>query len=263
MMAEPSPPDGIPGEVPDFGDLVDMNSFYGYGPDGIGTSYVTADRAWRFSPTIPAWMQEGTYEYEDNTGEFSGEPWETRRGRFWAVLGGGTAGDGFGSKDVVRWKVPESLSTPGAEYSTHAFDLFAALPWWELRPSGTDEGFAGVDLVPAGAGTWGELDYITSGSTADGQWLLAYVPVTGDGARTFTVDMSALSGPARLAGSIRRPGTTSPSRTASSTTRVGPATSRRPANVMTGPTTGCSCSTPADRRAAARSRPPASTRRPT
>jgi hypothetical protein len=33
--------------------------------------------------------------------------------------------------------------------------------------------------------------------TVDGEWLLAYVPVTDDGARTFTVDMSALSGPAR------------------------------------------------------------------
>jgi hypothetical protein len=197
MMAETSPPDGIPSEVPDFGDLIDLNSFYGYGPHGTGTAYETADRAWRLSPAIPAWMQEGTYEYEDNTGEFAGEPWETRRGRFWAVLGGGTAGDGFGSRDSVRWRVPDALSTPGADYSSHAFDLFATLPWWELRPSGTDDGFAGIDLIPSGVGTWGELDYITSAMTVDGEWLLAYVPVTDDGARTFTVDMSALSGPAR------------------------------------------------------------------
>ena len=62
------PPDSIPGEVPDFGPIVDQNSFYGYGPDGIGTVYETADRAWKATPTRPAWMQEGTYEYERQLG---------------------------------------------------------------------------------------------------------------------------------------------------------------------------------------------------
>ena len=198
FMAEPSSPDGIPGEVPDFGRVVDLNSFYGYGPGGEGPVYETADRAWRLSPRKPAWMQEGTYEHEDNTGHFSGEPWETRRGRFWSVLGGGTAGDGFGSRDVWQWQdVPDSLSTPGADYSTHAFDLLASLPWWELRPSGTDPGYAGATLIAGGQGTWGESDYISSALTADHEWLLAYVPVTDTGARAFRVSMSAMAAPAR------------------------------------------------------------------
>ena len=51
--------------------------------------------------------------------------------------------------------------------------------------------------MPAGAGRWGELDYITSAITSTGDWLLAYAPVTEQGERTFAVDMSALSGPAR------------------------------------------------------------------
>jgi hypothetical protein len=198
FMAEPSPPDELPGDHPDFGPVVDQNSFYGYGPEGIGTVYETADRAWRSTPTRPAWMQEGTYEYENNWSHFSGEPWDTRRGRFWSVLAGGTAGDGFGSRDVWQWQnIPDSLNTPGAEYSRYAFELFATLPWWELEPSGTDDGFAGIDLVPSGAGTWGQLDYITSAITAGHDWLLAYVPVTEQGPRTFTVDMAAMSGPAR------------------------------------------------------------------
>jgi hypothetical protein len=200
FLAETSPPDGIPGEVPDFGDLVDQNSFYGYGPDGDGAVYVTADRAWDAVPVKPAWMQEGTYEYEDNVGTFSGEPWDTRRARFWSVLAGGTAGDGFGSRDVWRWKdIPASLDSPGASYSTWAFDLFASMPWWELMPSGTAPGKAGVDLVTQGQGTWGELDYVTSAITEDHRWLLAYVPVTEEGARTLTVDMSAMAGESRAA----------------------------------------------------------------
>ncbi len=198
FMAEPNPPDEIPGEHADFGPVVDMNSFYGYGPDGIGTTYETARRAWNLTPIKPAWMQEGTYEFENNWGHYSGEPWDTRRGRFWAVLAGGTAGDGFGSRDVWQWKdIPASLDTPGAAESTYAFDLFASMPWWSLRPSGDDPGAAGRDLVPSGVGTWGELDYITAAVTAEGDWLLAYVPNMEQGQRTFSVDMGALNGPSR------------------------------------------------------------------
>jgi hypothetical protein len=198
FMAEPSNPDQIPGEVPAFGPIVDLNSFYGYGPTGEGTVYETSDRAWRLTPPKPAWMQEGTYEYENNTGQFSGEPWDTRRSRFWSVLSGGTAGDGFGSRDV--WKVedfPASLATPGADYSSFAFDLFASLPWWELRPSGTGPAFAGKTLITSGQGTWGGSDYITSALTDHHDWLLAYVPVANRGPRTFDVDMTVMAGPAR------------------------------------------------------------------
>jgi len=198
FMAEPSGPDGIPSEVDAFGTIVDQNSFYGYGPSGDGEVYDTADRAYRLSPTKPAWMQEGTYESEDNTGKFSGQPWDTRRGRFWSVLGGGTAGDGFGSRDAWQWKdVPSSLRTSGADYASYAFALFAALPWWSLRPSGTDPGFAGFDLVTAGGGTAGSPDFITAALTEDRHSLLAYVPVTEVGARTFTINSAAVDGPAR------------------------------------------------------------------
>jgi Protein of unknown function (DUF4038)/Putative collagen-binding domain of a collagenase len=198
FMAEPSGPDQIPGDITGFGSVVDTNSFYGYGEAGEGAVYETADRAWRSAPTKPAWMQEGTYEYENNSGHFTGQPWETRRGRFWSVLAGGTAGDGFGSRDA--WQVkdfPASLSTPGADYASVAFDLFETLPWWELRPSGTDPGFAGTTLISSGQGTWGGADYITSAVTDDHDWLLAYVPVIGRGVRTFAVDMTAMTGTAR------------------------------------------------------------------
>jgi hypothetical protein len=198
FMAEPTGGDGIPSRAPDFGPIVDMNSFYGYGPGDKGAVYQTANDAYRIHPALPAWMEEGTYENENNTGTFSGQPWDTRRGRFWSVLGGGTAGDGFGSSEVWQWRnIPASWHTPGADYSRFAFDLFAAMPWWTLRPSGTDAGFAGFDLVPSGGGTYGKTDFITSALTEDRHWLLAYVPVTHDGARTFSVDTDALDGPVR------------------------------------------------------------------
>ena len=194
LVAEPAGPDGILGEDPDFGSQVDVNSFYGYGPDGLGAVYETADRAWRDTPTRPAWMQEGTYEYENNSGHFSGEPWDTRRARYWSVLAGGTAGDGFGNRDVWRWRnLASALATPGSAYSELAFGLFATMPWWLLEPSGTDAGFAGADLVPLGSGTYGGLDYITAARTSDHRWLLAYVPVTRAGRRTFTVTLEGMA----------------------------------------------------------------------
>ena len=116
----------------------------------------------------------------------------------WSVLAGGTAGDGFGSKDVWQWhNVPGALTSPGADYSEFAFELFASFPWWELEPSGTQPGLAGIDLVTAGQGAWGELDYVTSAITADREWLVAYVPVTERGARTIAVAVSALAGRVR------------------------------------------------------------------
>ena len=111
FMAEANNPDSLPAEAGEFGPLLDTDSFYGYGPNGLGFVYQTADRAWRLSPTMPAWMQEGTYEFENNLGHFSGQPWDTRRGRYWSVLAGGTAGDGFGSRDVWQWQnLPASLT---------------------------------------------------------------------------------------------------------------------------------------------------------
>jgi hypothetical protein len=200
FMAEPTGGSAVPTlDATAFASVIDMNSFYGYGPTGRGENYIDADRAWNVSPAKPAWVQEGGYEYENNTGGFTGQPYETRRTRFWAVLGGGTAGDGFGSYYSWQWlNFPGGLSTPGAAYSTHAFGLFASLPWWDLRPSGTAAGYAGKDLITSGRGTRGQADYVTSALTTDGRYLLAYIPTTGGtAARTITVDMTAMSGTTR------------------------------------------------------------------
>ena len=90
FLAEPSGPTGIPTlDAKAFADVVDLSSFYGYGRSGRGECYEQADAAFRISPPKPAWVQEGGYEFEDNTGGFTGESYETRRTRFWAVLGGG------------------------------------------------------------------------------------------------------------------------------------------------------------------------------
>ncbi len=199
FMAEPTGGDGIPSEVDGFGSIVDMNSFYGYGPSDKGAVYETADQAYRIQPTLPAWMEEGTYEYENNTGTFSKEPWDTRRGRFWSVLGGGTAGDGFGSHDVWQWKnFPSSLQTPGADYSRYAFDLFAIASLVDAASVGDRSRLRRLRSHPVrGRHVRGDGLHHVRRRREDRHWLLAYVPVTKKGARTFTVDTDALDGPVR------------------------------------------------------------------
>jgi len=207
FMTEMSPPSTVPSvDAPTIGGQLDMNSYYGYGANGRYTVYEDADRAYRAS-TKPVWVQESGYEYENNTGQApSNTQWLCRRTRFWNSLAGGTAGDGFGNRDV--WSLqdwPTSLASAGSRQSTYAFDLLASLPWWDLRPSGTGPGYAGKTLITAGGGSWtpgtiqGLTDTVTSATTSDGKWLLAYIPGTNNGtARTaLTVDMTTLSGPAR------------------------------------------------------------------
>lgn len=200
FMAEPKGGNSNPiMDAPAFAPVLDLNGFYGYGPNGHGDCYPQADRAYRVTPPKPVWVQEGGYEFENNTGGFTGQSYETRRTRFWSVLAGGTAGDGFGSRDAYQWiSFPNGLFTPGATFSQVAFELFASLPWWDLLPSGTGTGFAGRTLVTAGGGTKGGLDWVTSAVTSTGSHLLAYIPTTGGTtARTITVDMTAMKGSAQ------------------------------------------------------------------
>ena len=200
FMAEPSGGDSNPIlDAPAFASSLDLNSFYGYGPTGRGDLYPQAARAYGVSPPKPAWVQEGGYEFENNTGAFTGQSYETRRTRLWSVLAGGTAGDGFGSLDAWSWQgFPGSLHTAGATFSTAAFQLFAAMPWWDLRPSGVGPGLAGKTLVTAGGGTFGNMDWVTAAVTSTGSHLLAYIPTVGaTGSRTLTIDMSAMAGATR------------------------------------------------------------------
>ena len=150
FMAEASPPDSVPSEV-GFRSILDQNSFYGYGPDGRGAVYETADRAWTMSPTRPAWMQEGTARIR-TTSVTSARSRGTRRGRFWSVLAGGTAGDGFGSVTSGNGRTSPVAVEPRSRYSTYAFELFDSLPWWESsRPARTRSTRASSSSRPATA----------------------------------------------------------------------------------------------------------------
>jgi hypothetical protein len=150
-------------------------------------------------------VQKPGYEGENNTGRFPDDTaYGTRRSRFWSVLAGGVAGDGFGTLNVSSsagafhpW--PACLSSAGAHFSSLAFRLFASLPWWDLVPCGGAND--ATTAITWGGGTFSEDDdrYVASAVTSDRTWLIAYVPGTSGGiaSRSFPVDMAVLGGPAR------------------------------------------------------------------
>ena len=112
--------------------------------------------------------------------------------------------------------IPRSLSTPGALYSTQAFDLFARCRGGSST-FGVPAGRRRTELVTAGQGTWGGLDYITAALTSDHKWLLAYIPMTKEGTGPSLLRCRHSPGGRGRDGSIRRPGITSRFATATNT----------------------------------------------
>ena len=63
-----------------------------------------------------------------------------------------------------------------------------AIAWWKLAPDATRK------FLTAGFGEWKKADYATAALAEDGSCGVVYLP----GARTFSVDLSKLKGPATL-----------------------------------------------------------------
>ncbi len=85
------------------------------------------------------------------------------------------------------------IDTPGVAQLTIWKDFFAALPWQDLVPDQDHK------VVTSGLGTVGgfktrvsQSDYCTAAKTADGSFVVAYMPT----ARTITVNLASLKAPA-------------------------------------------------------------------
>lgn len=179
---------------------MNVNSFY---PDPSGLSHLTADRAWVNSPTLPCIEQEPVYEhatYNTQNGRS-----HIRASMHWAVTAGSTAGtnSGFHASWTMVRVGDETRVTPNRNWTqsftgtaradaTYAFALYQSVSWWLHAPSGTGTGYCGRLLIVSGIGSGATK--ITSSMASDGSSLLAYVPPTGTGTTTFSVDLRSMSG---------------------------------------------------------------------
>jgi hypothetical protein len=179
-----------------------LDSFYGQGPSETGYTFDTADRSWvRTSPVIPSFAKEtmlgnGTYV----AGLASDRP-ALRKYHNWAALAGSVAGINMGEIDIATAADLSKLNLPFFDDYQYHCALFQSVPWYRMKPSGTasvsphgssgSSSYCGRVLIVSGGGSGGSL--ITSCLSDDGNFLLAYVPSTGTGTTTFSVDCRSLS----------------------------------------------------------------------
>jgi hypothetical protein len=150
-------------------------------------------------------LLESTYEHEHPGSDT--QPF--RKAWWWTMVSGGsgvlwsnaflwlcetargTYRADYGDVDhaVSSWRA--ELDSPGTFEMLHLHTLFEGLPWYRLVP-----GTAGA-LISSGQG-WGQK-HIAAAATPEGDLLVAYVPPTGSGPRSFALDLSRM----RAAGRAR------------------------------------------------------------
>ena len=166
--------------------LIDMNAAYSYTP-----TYDIVLRAYNETPTMPVFMVEANYEYENNDKGPETTDVSLRRQEYWSMLSGAT-GQLYGNKytwglQYDDWK--SHFDTPAVSQYTLMARFFGERAWQNLVPD------QGHHLLTDGAGeaaTTGDVlesAYATAATTADGSLAVVYVPT----ARTVTVDTSALA----------------------------------------------------------------------
>jgi hypothetical protein len=190
--------------------------------DSIYTYYDTYNGIWNAynaSPTVPAYMVEANYEFEDNLSAGCSNSTQIdhlclREQEWWTMTSGAT-GQLYGSANTVRigangylagyygWPYPQmqagGLDTPGALQFGYLASLLRTgnngqpYPWWNLVPNTNDT------FITAGNGNkrTSSLDiynstYATAAVTTDGTFALLYSPSHHN---TLTLNLSSMAGP--------------------------------------------------------------------
>jgi len=171
--------------------------------DASYTYYETYDEdlnAYNSSPTLPTFLTEANYEYEDNNGALGGLTgvFVLREQEYWTMTSG-ACGQLYGNHFTWTFDGPEGnpnwqdyLDSPGTLELRYWGVFFSSIPWWNLVPDQTHQ------IVTSGYGTYNgsNLDlptanYVTTAWLTDGTLAVAYDPA----GNTLTVDLSNFSAP--------------------------------------------------------------------
>ncbi len=151
--------------------------------DAAYTYYETYDAvltAYKSSPTLPTFLTEANYEYENGTGFFSGATgvFILREQAYWTMTSG-ACGQLYGN--LYTWTFfpgwQTFLDSPGTLELAYWTKLFNSIPWWNLEPDQSHQ------IVISGYGTYdgsnGNLptaDYVTTAWITDGSLAIVYDP---------------------------------------------------------------------------------------
>ncbi len=193
---------GISTDQARFLDAMTLNGVYQY-----ASTYRYAGRAYDVQPARPVYLLESTYEHEDPGTD--AQPF--RKAWWWTMLSGGTGvlwsnnflwmcetargvhRAEYGDTDRALSSWSDELESRGTFEALYLHAFFEGLPWHRLVPAGPSSGLG--QLVSSWQ-WWGERR-IVAASTHEGDLLVAYVPPTGSGSRSFNLDLSRMRGPAR------------------------------------------------------------------
>jgi hypothetical protein len=158
-------------------------------------------RAYAYSPPMPAFLLEEPYDEEgpDGTSVNPSATQPVRRFQWWgwlSTIGGYVSGNGYvwpfkSSPANADWRL--HLNTQGARDMAQLNAFIRSIAWHQLVPSQ----LGGMrTLITAGGGSSVSAnDYVAAAASPDGTLLVAYIPPAHAG--SITVDMEAMSGPAR------------------------------------------------------------------
>jgi hypothetical protein len=165
--------------------LINLDAAYSYTP-----TYDIVRQAYTAEPTMPTFMVEANYEFENNTGGPETTDVTMRRQEWWTMTSGAT-GQLYGNKwtwgfEDGDWK--EHFDTKAvAEYTLMA-KFFGDRAWQDLVPVLDDRFVTQGAGDASGDGDVLENDHATAAVTPDGSLAIVYVPT----ARTIEVATSTL-----------------------------------------------------------------------
>ncbi len=183
--------------------IISLNSTYIY-----GATYIQMLHSYNQTPVMPAYLVEAHYELEQvgNPTDY-GTPEVLRRQEYWTMLSGGV-GQFYGNR--YTWTLSPGwdsyIDTLGVAQIKIWKDFFSSFPWQDLVPDqqhkivaegqgafgDTEVQFDEHDLGTSLKGRVSESDFATVAETGDRSLAILYMPT----ARTITVSMDSLSGPA-------------------------------------------------------------------
>jgi hypothetical protein len=147
--------------------------------------------AWRRAPDRPILNLEPPYE--DHLAYQSRRPhsaYNVRRAVYWSLLSTPTAGVTYGAHGLWSWQRQpgqeppdhkgtgvartwrEALDLPGSTHMKYAAELFASLPWWQLRPY--------QDLLAGQPGGDDPAKHVAAAWSDNADLAVIYLPVGGD-----------------------------------------------------------------------------------
>jgi uncharacterized protein DUF4038/IPT/TIG domain-containing protein/collagenase-like protein with putative collagen-binding domain len=205
---------GIASADPNHVQTIELNYFGSYSNQDTTTigSDLTLDSAYTYyetyaevlgaynsPPTLPTFLTEANYEYENNNGFFTGLTgvFILREQEYWTMTSGACGqlyGNHYTWQFLSGWQ--NFLDSPGTLELAYWTKLFNSIPWWNLVPDQSHQIVTSGYGTPNGSnGNLPTANYATTAWITDGSVAIVYDPA----GNTLTVNLAKFNQPVTAA----------------------------------------------------------------